>query len=76
MASPSTCARPGCGAAAVAWLSYDYAAQRVWLDDPESLTGGHHSALCAAHASRFRPPVGWSCHDRRTQRSVPPAIAV
>jgi hypothetical protein len=47
---------------------------RVWLDDPGADTGGHHSALCATHAGRLRPPVGWSCQDRRTARpsTLPP----
>ena len=53
-------------------------------------TGGHHSALCATHAGRLRPPLGWSYQDRRTARpaalappnpqppnlQAPPAIAV
>jgi hypothetical protein len=62
------CARPGCGGEVAALLSYDYAGQRIWLDDPAAETGGHHSALCAAHASRLRAPKGWSCQDRRTYR--------
>ena len=65
------CARPGCSGAVAALLSYDYAGQRIWLDDPGAESGGHHSALCAAHASRLRAPKGWSCQDRRTHR--PPA---
>jgi hypothetical protein len=65
------CARPGCGGSVAALLSYDYAGQRIWLDDPGAESGGHHSALCAAHASRLRAPKGWSCQDRRTHR--PPA---
>lgn len=87
MAVTPRCARPGCGGVATAWLSYDYAGMRVWLDDPGADTGGHHSALCATHAGRLRPPQGWSCQDRRTARTMPlpppsaamqapPAIAV
>ncbi|HEX3541350.1 MAG TPA: DUF3499 family protein [Acidimicrobiales bacterium] len=79
MAGQSRCARPGCGGVAAAWLSYDYAGQRVWLDDPGADSSGHHSALCAAHAGRLRPPQGWSCHDRRTGHAVAaplPPIAV
>jgi hypothetical protein len=91
MAMTQRCARPGCGVVATAWLSYDYAGRRVWLDDPGVEAGGHHSALCAAHAGRLRPPQGWSFQDRRTARAsaappppppvnsgqeAPPAIAV
>jgi hypothetical protein len=39
------------------------------LDDPGGDKAGHHSALCATHAGRLRPPVGWSFQDRRTSRS-------
>jgi hypothetical protein len=69
MAGNQRCARPGCGGIATALLSYDYAGQRVWLDDPGVDAVGHHSALCAIHAGRMRPPIGWSCQDRRTGRS-------
>ena len=84
------CARPGCGAVATAWLSYDYARQQAWLDDPDPENGGHHCALCPLHAARLRPPLGWTYYDRRTlpptaapaappgvrAREAPPAIAV
>lgn len=67
MVGTPRCARPGCGGIATAWLSYDYAGQRVWLDDPgEEGAAGHHSALCATHAGRLRPPKGWSYQDRRS----------
>lgn len=69
------CARPGCGGVAAAWLSYDYARQRVWLDDPGADPAGHHSALCATHAARLRPPQGWTCQDRRSPGAPPPLFA-
>jgi hypothetical protein len=59
-----------------AWLSYDYAGQRVWLDDPGIDLGGHHSALCAAHAGRLRVPQGWSCQDRRIFRLAAVGVGV
>lgn len=68
MSATRHCARPGCSGAVTAWLSYDYAGQRVWLDDPGIDIGGHHSALCATHAARLRAPQGWSCQDRRIAR--------
>lgn len=79
MAAQPVCARPGCGGAAAAWLSYDYAHQRVWLDDPGVNPAGHHSALCASHAGRLRPPRGWTCQDRRSPPAArppePPGLA-
>ncbi|MGH9126647.1 MAG: DUF3499 family protein [Acidimicrobiales bacterium] len=78
MAANSRCARPGCGGEPAAWLSYDYGAQRVWLDDPGTTPRGHYIVLCAAHAQRTAPPRGWSCIDRRTTRLSalrPPAPA-
>ena len=60
------CVRPGCGGEAVAALSYDYGARRVWLDFP-----GEHRVptvyeLCARHADRLTVPVGWVIDDQRT----------
>ncbi|MGH9121219.1 MAG: DUF3499 family protein [Acidimicrobiales bacterium] len=61
-----TCARPGCAEAPCAWMTYDYAAQTVWLDDGLAEARGHHWALCYRHTSRLRAPVGWSLQDRRS----------
>lgn len=58
------CARPGCHGLTAAWLTYDYAGQRAWLDDVPS-PDGDHWALCAGHASRLRAPRGWTQVDRR-----------
>ncbi|MGH9056574.1 MAG: DUF3499 family protein [Acidimicrobiales bacterium] len=63
------CARPGCQGATAAWLTYDYAGQRVWLDDAPCDGRGDQWALCAGHAGRLRAPQGWTQVDRRvTQR--------
>ncbi len=48
----------------MAWLTYDYGAQCVWLDDGP-LPGGDTWGLCAEHAGRLRAPRGWSQIDRR-----------
>ena len=48
------CARPGCDGAVAAWLTYDYAASTVWLDDRDRPVGGSRLGLCPAHAGR--PP--------------------
>lgn len=62
------CVRPGCGAQAVASLTYNYAARMVWLDDlsPE---GPPVWGICPAHAERLRVPEGWVREDRR-QRTL------
>jgi hypothetical protein len=60
-----TCDRPGCGAVAVATLSYVYGDRVVWLDH---LAVEDHPAshdLCAGHADRLGVPRGWSLQDRR-----------
>lgn len=62
------CARPGCTGEPVAWLTYDYASQQVWLDDTPSPSGDQW-ALCADHAGRLRPPEGWALLDRRVARA-------
>jgi hypothetical protein len=65
---PTLCARPGCAGRADAWLTYDYAAQRVWLDDRPDEIDGDQWGLCEVHASRLRAPRGWSEVDRRVGR--------
>ena len=72
------CARPGCQGVTVAWLTYDYAGQRVWLDDAPSDAGDQWS-LCARHADRLQAPQGWTQVDRRVGRPgryEPPATLV
>ena len=61
------CARPGCAGEPAAYLTYDYAGQRVWLDDAAQATGNQWG-MCADHASRLRPPEGWVLLDRRVAR--------
>jgi hypothetical protein len=62
------CARPGCPGTATAWLTYDYGAQQVWLDDAAGLQDGNQWGLCGAHAGRLRAPNGWTEIDRRVGR--------
>ena len=72
------CARPGCQGATVAWLTYDYAGQRVWLDDAPSEEGDQWG-LCRGHAGRLTAPQGWTQIDRRVVRPdtyEPPATLV
>ena len=66
MHRPRLCARPGCGEAATATLSFQYASSTVWLDD----LGPKEPAtidLCGRHADRLAAPKGWTGHDRRAQ---------
>lgn len=65
MSRRSLCARPGCQGSTVAWLTYDYAGQQVWLDDLPSETAGDQWGLCSGHAGRLRAPKGWTQVDRR-----------
>jgi hypothetical protein len=69
MQRPRLCARPGCGEAASATLSFQYATGTVWLDDlgpkePSSID------LCGCHADRLAPPKGWTGEDRRKPRTA------
>ncbi|MST34544.1 DUF3499 family protein [Acidimicrobiaceae bacterium USS-CC1] len=68
--APTSCARPGCQGSAVAWLTYDYGAQQVWLDDRPG-PAGDQWGLCQGHAARLRVPRGWSQVDRRAG-AIPP----
>jgi len=64
MQRPRLCARPGCGEAASATLSFQYSSSTVWLDD----LGPKEPAtidLCGRHADRHAAPKGWTGHDRR-----------
>jgi len=74
MQRPRLCARPGCGEAASATLSFQYATSTVWLDD----LGGkepHTIDLCGRHADRLAAPKGWTGHDRRASRATAAAAA-
>ena len=65
------CARPACGLPAAAWLTYEYATRRVWLDDEPG--GGDQWGLCSEHAGRLTVPRGWVAVDRRVGRRGRPA---
>ena len=75
----TVCARPDCSGTATAWLTYDYAAQQVWLDDGPGPEIGNQWGLCGLHAGRLRAPKGWTEVDRRGGRPArcePPASLV
>lgn len=59
------CARPACGEAPTATLSYDYGRATVWI---EALTAEGHPMthdLCERHGARTAPPRGWQLVDLR-----------
>ncbi|MDQ3646184.1 MAG: DUF3499 family protein [Actinomycetota bacterium] len=62
------CAKPGCQAAGVAVLAYDYAARLALLDDPaEGEISPHLYVMCQRCASKITPPMGWTLEDRRVK---------
>src|SRR5579859_3667005 len=65
MTASTHCARPGCGGAVAAWLTYDYRERTAWLDDAATSSEGDRWALCSGHTDGFRVPRGWTCRDRR-----------
>src|SRR3954452_14512651 len=67
MSSPSHCARPGCSAAPVAVLTYDYHQRTAWLDDLGGPAAGTTWVLCISHADNLRVPMGWALEDRRAE---------
>lgn len=69
------CARPSCGGAASASLTYDYASRTVWLDHLGDSAEGSWG-MCAAHAAGLTVPVGWALSDRRHLIELRPALAV
>lgn len=66
----SRCAR--CSAPAATFMSFDYAARAVWLEDLDATRDGPGHPLCVDHADRLTPPMGWTLTDRR---SVTPLFA-
>lgn len=47
-------------------MSYDYEAKAVFLEDLVDLDPGAGYPLCAPHADRLTPPIGWNLTDQRT----------
>ena len=71
-AAGRTCSRPGCETPAAATLVFSYREQVARLVD--LLEQGEPQAydLCAAHADRTRPPIGWELSDTRPPPSDSP----
>jgi hypothetical protein len=70
------CARPGCDRAAVATLSYAYAASTVWLEDLAAEPHPMVHDLCAIHADTVRVPRGWDLRDERSVSPGPPTLGL
>lgn len=58
------CAR--CGSPAAAAMTFSYADRLVWMDDLVNGMERYGYAMCADHADRMIPPLGWTLTDRRT----------
>lgn len=60
------CSKPGCTQIASVVLAYDYAAQKVVLEDATGAEiSPHHYAMCLRCAEKLTPPRGWVVDDRR-----------
>ena len=46
-------------------MAYNYADRQMWVEDLDGGPGTGY-ALCATHAERLSPPLGWTFVDRRT----------
>lgn len=58
------CAR--CRAPGAAAMTFSYDGRAVWLDDIVETMDSFGYPLCADHADRLIPPLGWTLTDRRT----------
>ena len=62
------CARPGCGAAAVATLRFQPTRREAWLVDLDDQRARTEGDLCDRHAAGLVLPRGWALHDERTSQ--------
>ena len=46
-------------------MVYIYADRQMWLEDLDGEESAGY-AMCATHADRLSPPMGWTFTDRRT----------
>lgn len=47
-------------------MTFNYVDGAVWMDDIVDRIDVPGYALCADHADRMTPPLGWTLTDRRT----------
>ncbi len=60
-----SCARPGCGAPAVATLRFQPTRREALLVDLEDSRGRTEGDVCTRHAASLVLPRGWSLYDQR-----------
>jgi len=54
-----------CNTPASLRMVYIYADRQMWLEDLDREESSGY-AMCATHADRLSPPLGWTFSDRRT----------
>ncbi len=72
------CARPGCPAPARATLTFAYRDREALIERLQDTSEPQAYDLCTSHATRTRPPHGWTLRDRRPEedrRADPPPVA-
>lgn len=65
-----SCARPLCAVEAAATMTYDYAAQTVWIKNLDLEAHPMTHDLCVGHADKSSPPQGWDLKDERSERGI------
>jgi hypothetical protein len=76
-AAERPCSRPGCPSPARATLTFAYAQREAWVERLREQPEPQAYDLCSQHASRTRPPHGWTLKDRRPEeerRIDPPPV--
>ncbi len=68
-----TCAKLRCDSAAAATVSCRYGAREVVIEELGAGRDPNLLDLCAQHAERLTPPMGWRVRDRRTRVPAPSA---
>jgi Protein of unknown function (DUF3499) len=65
-----TCAKMRCGQEPIATVALVYTDRLVVITDLLSERDPNLLDLCAEHAERMTPPVGWVVDDRRTAAPI------
>ncbi len=65
-----TCAKMRCGQEPIATVALVYTDRQVVITDLLSERDPNLLDLCAEHAERMTPPVGWVVDDRRTSAPI------
>src|SRR4051812_1975944 len=69
------CARPGCGAAAVATLRFQSTQRQAWLVELDVNASRTQGDLCQRHAAALVLPRGWELHDERPSGTWKPVTS-